>query len=222
MKVHGTILSPNVRKVVVALNVKGLNYELNSVLPGMMPPELLAISPRGLIPGFEDGDFRISDSTVIIEYLEDQYPDTPLMPPGAQARARSRWLTEYGGSAVFPACRAIFLQRVANPYMGTIPTDESIVEHTINELLPPILDLLESRAPRAGFLFGDIGMCDISVVSPLINAEYGSYAVDDSRWPKLAGLVSRAKAHPAFAKCLAAEREILTAFMKRESSPGLG
>ncbi len=217
MKVHGVIISPNVRKVVVALNAKGLEFGNIPVMPGTKTPEFLEISPMGLIPAFEDEGFAFSDSAIIMEYLDEKFLDNALMPSNPKDRALSRWFTEYGGSVVFPPCGALFTQRMANPYYFKIPTDEEVVAKAINETLPPILDYLEARAPGDGFLFGELGSADISIISPFINAEYGGYLIDEKRWPQMAAYVKRGKAHSAFAACLREEDKLRQAVMAEAS-----
>lgn len=218
MKIYGTILSPNVRKVIVALNLKNLEHEQIQVRPGTKTPEFLAISPLGLIPAFEDGELAISDSSIIIEYLDEQYPDTPILPTDPQDRARSRWLEEYGGSVLFPCCAAIFLERIANPLFFKQSTDENRVEEAINNKLPPVLDYLEVQVPSSDFFFGELGIADIAVVSPLINSGYADYRVDERRWPKLAAFIKRVVSHPAFVKALDAEQSIVAALKEGELS----
>lgn len=209
MKLHGAVISPNVRKVLAVLNIKEIEYDQEFVLPGTKTPEFLAISPRGFIPAFEDGAFNVPDSTVITEYLEETYPHTSVLPTSPRDRAKSRWLTEYAGSVIFPPCATLFNQLVLNPGYYKQATDEAAVIEAKNEIFPPIFDYLETQLPADGFLFGDVGLADISIVSPLINAEYAGFTVDESRWPKLAGLVERVKALPEFAKCVEGEKDLM-------------
>lgn len=217
MKVHGLILSPNVRKVIVALNAKGIAFDNVPVPPGSKDPEFLEISPMGLIPAFEDGEFVFADSGIIIEYLEETFPENSLMPDNPKDRALSRWYSEYGGTAVFPPCGAIFRQRAANPYFFNLPTDEEIVAKAINETLPPVLDYLEGQVPEDGFMFGDLGSADISLISPFINAEYAEYEIDAARWPKMAAYYQRGKAHPAFSATLVEEDKVRKAIIAQAS-----
>ncbi len=72
MKIYGVPISPYVRKACVALELKGLEYEIENIFPGTRTPEYLAISPLGKIPSFEDGDLVMCDSNVIVEYLEER------------------------------------------------------------------------------------------------------------------------------------------------------
>ena len=100
MKLWSGVLSGNSAKVRIALAEKGLDFEVLEVpwsrdkLWAPKSPEFLAVSPRGQVPVLVDGDLPIHDSTVINEYLEDRYPDTPLFPSDAVARAQCRKLED--------------------------------------------------------------------------------------------------------------------------------
>lgn len=210
MKVYGARVSPFVRKVLTVLELKALAYEQIDVFPGMMTPDYLKLSPLGKIPAFEDEGLAVSDSTVICEYLEERYPTVATLPTLPADRARARWLEEYADTKLMELCGGgIFLERVVKPLFFKQPTDEAKVEKTINELLPPVQDYLETQVPKTGFLFGDFGRADISVVGPLINASYAHYQVDATRWPTLAAYVERVKQQPAVVKLLQIEAKAM-------------
>jgi glutathione S-transferase len=84
------------RKVEIALREKGLLYARELVpftqSAGYSPkhPAVAAASPLKKVPVLVEGDLTLFDSTVILEYLEDAYPEPPLYPKGAKARARCR------------------------------------------------------------------------------------------------------------------------------------
>lgn len=87
MKLIGVHLSPYARKVAVILTVKGLAYEQEPMLPGSGGPEFRKISPLGKIPVLMDGESAIPDSSVICEYLEEKYPEIPVLPDTPELRA---------------------------------------------------------------------------------------------------------------------------------------
>lgn len=214
LKVHGVRMSPFVRKVLVVLDMKGLPYEVKDVMPGSNDPAFRAISPLGKIPAFEDGDVALVDSTVICEYLDDRYPQASSLPADPALRARARWLEEYADTKLAELLGGgVFYEVVVKPRMMKQETDQERVTKTINELLPPVLDYLETLSPADGFFCGEFGRADISVVCAFINAGYGDYHVDASRWPKLAALVERTKQQPAFAKQLAIEATFVPALL---------
>lgn len=91
-------LSPYVQKVKIALREKGLEFETKApeVSDGSFGGgEFLEANPRGEIPTFIDGDAKIFDSTIILEYIEEKWPVPPLLPSHPQERARSRMIEEF-------------------------------------------------------------------------------------------------------------------------------
>lgn len=97
LKLYHHPLSAFVMKVKIALNEKGLAYE--RVLPadfaqGTREPGFLAASPRAEIPALVDGDVAVFDSTIILEYIEDKWPQPPLRPASPAERARVRMIED--------------------------------------------------------------------------------------------------------------------------------
>lgn len=98
MKLYSGPLSLFSRKVEIALAEKGIPYDLEVVsfsqTRGYAPkhPAVLAANPKGQVPVLVDGDLTLFDSTVILEYLEDGWPDPALLPNDPKARARCRLL----------------------------------------------------------------------------------------------------------------------------------
>lgn len=214
MKLIGVHLSPYVRKVAVALTVKGLEYEQEVVVPGAAPEDFQSISPLGKIPVLCDGDFMLPDSSVICEYLEEKYPSPPMLPAGIEARAQARFLEEYGDTRLLEYASIPFIENFVGPNLRNQEPDLARVKRVTEESLPPVLDYIESRMPDSGFLFGDFCTADMALVSPMINAEAGGYTVDASRWPKYAAFIERVKSHPPVAQVLATEAPIFAQFAK--------
>jgi glutathione S-transferase/RNA polymerase-associated protein len=90
-------LSPYAQKVKIALREKAIPFE--TLMPGGLGAggaagAFLAASPRAEAPALVDGDLSVFDSTIILEYLEDAYPEPSLRPASAADRARVRMLEE--------------------------------------------------------------------------------------------------------------------------------
>jgi len=212
MKLHGAIISPNVRKVIIACMVKDIPFESNMIIPGpaLKEPEFLKINPLGKIPALEDDELTISDSNVILQYLDELHPENSLLPTTPKERAHTRWLAEYAGAALFPCCGVMFRENFVNPNFFKQPTNQAMVDEAISKKFPPVLNYLEKQVPDKEFLLGQsLGMADISIISMFITANYGGYNVDGTRWPKLAAYVARAMVHPVVAKCLENEKAML-------------
>ncbi len=101
--------SHNCAKVKIALYEKGLEFAMPP-LPGgsTRSPEFLALNPLGKTPVLVDGAFVIGESEVIVEYLEDRYPQPPLLPTTAEGRARSRWFSRYHDLYLGPQLSTLF------------------------------------------------------------------------------------------------------------------
>ena len=211
MKIYGANLSPFVRKVLTVCAIKGLDYEHVIVMPCSLPEGYLQISPLGKIPALEDGDLKISDSSVICEYLEERYPDIPVLPGDLAQRARSRWLEEYGDSRFVEALAPYFFEHVFKHALGMGDPDTEKLEQLAADVIPQRIAYVEEQVPEEGFLFGTIGIADIALCSPLITGMYGGMVLDVDLYPKTAAFLERVKSHPAMASVLAAEVPMLEA-----------
>jgi glutathione S-transferase len=200
INIVGSFVSPYVRKVLACMNLKGIAYQIDPITPFYGNDEYQRLSPLRRIPVLIDGDFHVSDSSVICAYLDDAYPDRPLLPPLPKDRARARWLEEYAD------CRlgdvpiwSFFYQRIVRPLVWDEPGDEARIDQALTTDIPASLDYLEPLLPADGFIFGEIGLADISIASFFLNGSYAGFTIDADRWPQSAGLIARALADPCFA-----------------------
>jgi len=203
LRIVGSFVSPYVRKVLACLNLKGLDYEVDPITPFFGNDEYERVSPLRRIPILTDGDFNICDSSVICAYLDDAYPERPLLPAEPRERAKARWLEEYADTRLGDVfIWGLFYQKVVRPIVWGEPGDEERIARTLTEQVPHTLDYLERELPSDGYLFGDIGLADITLASFFRNAAYAGFEPDAARWPVTAGFVERALAHPCIASLL--------------------
>jgi glutathione S-transferase/RNA polymerase-associated protein len=90
-------LSPYAQKVKISAREKNVDLDLRTpdgIGSGASAGEFLAANPRGEVPALIDGDVRIFDSTIILEYLEDRFPSPAVLPATPEARARVRMIEE--------------------------------------------------------------------------------------------------------------------------------
>ncbi|HQR89958.1 MAG TPA: glutathione S-transferase family protein [Caulobacter sp.] len=208
MIIHGSSLSPFVRKTMAFATEKGLTFENKVARPGSPDPEFLEISSFRKITGFQDGDFRISDSSAIVTYLEAAYPEPNLIPLEPKARARTIWFEEFADSIFVGAAGKIFFNLVVGPRFMGVESDLAAVEKATTEEMPPVLDYLEKIAPESGFLIEDrLTLADIAVASPFANLMHAGF--DFSSWPKAKAWADAILARPSFATVVAKERGFL-------------
>jgi glutathione S-transferase len=201
--VIGSFVSPYVRKVLACMNLKGLPYEVDPITPFFGNEEYERLSPLRRIPVLIDGDFSVSDSSVICAYLDEAYPNRPLLPRDPHDRARARWFEEYADTRLGDVfIWALFYQKVVHPLVWGEPADQARIDQALNEDIPAALDYLEGQLPAEDFLFGEIGLADIAVASFFQNAFYAEFSVDSRRWPRTAAFVERTLADPCIAPLL--------------------
>jgi glutathione S-transferase len=206
LTVIGSYVSPYVRKVLACMNLKGLDYEVDPITPFFGNDEFRRLSPLCRIPVLIDGDFSLSDSSVICAYLDEAYGGHALFPADARNRARARWLEEFADTRLGDLfIWSLFYQKVVRRLVWNEEPDQARVEKALAEDIPAALDYLERELPADGFLFGDIGIADISIASFFRNAAYADFQVDASRWPRTAAFVERTLAHPCIASLLPLE-----------------
>jgi glutathione S-transferase len=203
MKIIGSFVSPYVRKVLACLNLKGLDYEVDPITPFFGNEEFERLSPLRRIPVLVDGGVTISDSSVICAYLDEACSGYPLLPASPADRARARWLEEYADTRLGDLfIWALFYQKVVRPAVWGEAPDTDRVAENLSEHIPAALDYLEAELPADGFLFGDIGLADISIATFFRNGAYAGFEPDPGRWPKVAGFVDRVLEHECIASLL--------------------
>ena len=164
--VIGSYLSPYVRKVLACLHLKGLAYRIDPIVPFYGNDEFARLSPLRRVPVLIDGDVVLADSSVICAYLDERYPDPPLLPQGAALRARARWFEEYadsrlGDTIVWHLYNQVVIRRFV---WGEAP-DEALLRQAREVEIPQSLDYLESELPAQGTLFdpqhGTLSLADL-------------------------------------------------------------
>ena len=206
LTIIGSYVSPYVRKVLPCMNLKGLSYEVDPITPFFGNDEFRRLSPLCRIPVLIDGDFSVSDSSVICAYLDEAYSGHPLFPKDAKDRAHARWFEEFADSRLGDVfIWNFFYQKVVHPLVWNEPGDQARIDKALNEDIPSALDYLEAELPADGFLFGEIGVPDISIASFFLNGRYGGFEIEESRWPRTAAFVERTVAHPCLAPLLKLE-----------------
>lgn len=207
---HGASASPFVRKVRVALAEKGLDYQLDPVLPFAVSDEYKKMSPLGKIPCYTPRDgVYIPDSSVIIAYLERTEPKIPLYPDNPEDFARALFLEEYGDSALVQALSVPFFQRIVGPMFLGQKTDEAAIRTALEVQAPPLLKWLDEQIGDRPFLVGGrLTIADIAITSPFVNFMHGGEKIDVAKYPNLARYLENMLARPSFSQLIEEERAL--------------
>ena len=115
---YGSPLSTYTAKVRLALNWRGLAFEEREPEGGYKSAAWSARVAMGTIPALDHDGFLLAESEVILEYLEETFPDRPLLPAQPQARAVVRCLARLHDLHVEPQVRALF-SLIKDPTQGS-------------------------------------------------------------------------------------------------------
>lgn len=208
--IYGSPVSPFVFKVLVAMAEKGLNFKMIETLPvntlkamgKEASPEFKKASPLGKMPAYQEGDWTIADSAVIMEYLDRQNPDKPLYPSEPKKFAETLWFEKYGDEVMASVIhKKILFEMMVKPKLFKKPTDEAIVQKAINQELPEILSYLEKELKGKEWITGDqFTAADIAIGAQLMTLKKCGIGIDADKWPNLSAYVQRLFARPSFKK----------------------
>jgi glutathione S-transferase len=167
LRLYDFPMSPRVRKVRIVLAEKGLQYEKVhiDILKGeQKKPEYLAIHPYGKVPALQDNGATLYESTVIMEYLNDKYPDPPLLPTDPGQRARARVLVHYGDNPYESAAATLVGELLIKPMQGGV-TDQTVVAKA-KEDLSSCFARLEMELGHNDYLLGSaFSLADIPFIA---------------------------------------------------------
>ncbi len=206
---HGTHLSPYVRKVRIALAEKGIPYELNPIVHFDLPDGFEKLHPLRKIPVWttDEGE-NIPDSSVIVAYLDKVNPKPRLVPEDPIHFARAAFLEEFADDALSATIATVFLQKVAYPLVLGQPTNEKVVGKAL-ERLPGLFGHLDETIGKRDFMVGDsLTIADIAIASPLINYRHTGLEVDGDAHPNFKRYADAIINRPTIAEIFAEEVSI--------------
>jgi len=200
LKLCGVHLSNYHNKVRIALLEKGVPFEEDATCAPSQKDEVLARSPLGKVPWLElENGRRLAESQVIAEYLEEAYPEKPLLPRDPFERAKVRELITFIEWYAEMVARRLYGQA----FFGKGPVSDASKQAVESELSKG-LRALRSRAKFAPFIAGsDLTLADCAafVHLPLLTLStkivYGRDFLEDL--PQVKPYMKMLAERPAFA-----------------------
>jgi glutathione S-transferase len=168
MKLYDFLPCPFGQKVRIILAEKGLSYELVQIdltQAEQRRPEFLRLNPFGRVPVLVDEDTTIYDSTIIAEYLEDEYPEPPLLPAvGSSAlRAQARMWEDFADT-LFTIQVGQLMAEMAKPE----PERDASRIQRFQQSIDGMLSFLNRQLQSQEFLASQFSVADIGFVPRLL------------------------------------------------------
>lgn len=185
MQVYNFFRSGTSHRLRIALNLKGLDYEYVAVdlrTEEHLGSAFKALNPQGLVPALVDGDLILTQSPAIVEWLEERYPQPPLLPADPEDRARVRALAAIIGCDIHPLNN----RRILEYLRKTLGCDEAAVNAWCATWIEAGFDALEALLAadrrRGRYCFGDTPtLADVYLVPQVESAR--RFAVDLTPFP---------------------------------------
>ncbi|MGF0239788.1 maleylacetoacetate isomerase [Rhodococcus sp. IEGM1300] len=199
MELYTYYRSTSSYRVRIALALKGLDYRalpINLIAPPggeHRQPAYLSINPQGRVPALrtDDGDVLVQ-SPAIIEYLEERYPQVPLLSQDLIVRAQERGVAAVIGCDVHPLHNVSVLNKLRQ-----LGHDEPQVMAWIGHWISQGLATVEQLIGNEGYCFGaEPGLADTYLIPQLYAAERFNISLQE--YPRIRRVAALAATHPAF------------------------
>ena len=174
MKLYMNALSPNVRRVRLTAAVLGLPLEektLDLARGEHRSPEFLALNPNGAIPTLVDGDFVLTESRAIMQYLACKKPEAGLIPRDDAARVDvTRWQF-WDASHFSPPLGTLTFEKIIKPMIGIGEPDARRVDEALDSF-QRFAAVLNKRLDGAPYVVGTaLSLADLTIASSLMYAK---------------------------------------------------
>ncbi len=215
MKLYNANLSNFASKCRLAIYEKGAPVEIVPIPGGdLKSPEYLKIYPLGKTPSLQTDGQMIGESEVINEYLEEKFPQNPLLPKDPESRAKARGISRFHDLYLEPPLRALF------PQVSAKDKDQKFIAEKLAEVKTR-LDQLESLLSSGPYVLGssftlaDCALAPTCFFMNLMLPMLGAPAFTDGR-PKLAAWWAKVQERPTVQKVLGEQQEALMQMMAQQ------
>ncbi len=194
IKLYDFKSSPNCQRVKIVLAEKNLSYDIVPIdlrAREQKTPDYLKLNPYGKVPALTDDSTVLYESLIINEYLDEKYPNPPLMPKDPAKRAKARILIDYGMAHFDSAYQRLRMEATKDPKEQNQQTIASAKDE-----LKKLLQRFEEELGDQQYLIGDFSLVDADLLPRFTRLE-GFGVLPDPSLPRLTNYLERIKARPS-------------------------
>ncbi|CAM5369741.1 MULTISPECIES: maleylacetoacetate isomerase [Alcaligenes] len=177
-------------RVRIGLNLKGLDYQIKPVHllkdgGQQHRPDYVQINPVQLLPALDDDGLIITQSLAILEYLDERYPELPLLPKASAERAWARSMAQTVACDIHPLNNLRVLQYLKNELHAQEDARNQWYRHWVSVGLEGLEALVQRHGKKDhDFIFGDTpGLAEICLIPQMFNAR--RFDIDLSTFSRL-------------------------------------
>ena len=202
MKLYTFFRSSTSYRLRIALAWKNLDYEpAYTSLPGMKhrDPAYLKLNPQGLVPALVSDEGRVyTQSMAMIEWLDERYPEPPLMPRQADDKWYVRAASQIIGCEMHPLNNTRVLKYLKSAYgLDDAKVNGDWYAHWIAEGFAGLEGFLKSENRAGAYCLGsEVSMADVCLVPQVFNAQ--RFNCELAPYPTVMGICERCMKLPAF------------------------
>ena len=201
--------SPFVRKVMLTLEYKGLEYNHDPLNPFTERERLLKLNPRGAVPVLIIDGKPMAESADICHWLDEYHPSPAIYSNKPSVKTaieeKEKWADSelasiFGGG--------LFFQKVIKPLFLKQEGDDERIQLCMTVKAPEVLDKLELSVPEEGYACEEFSIADLAVSGWLRLGMLSGFEISESQYPRLVKYLRRVYNIPAYACILERENQL--------------
>jgi len=200
LTLYGYWRSSAAYRVRIGLNLKGLAYAQRPIhLAGgqQHSRDYAALNPQHLIPSLQHGDRILHQSLAILEYLDETWPEPPLLPASAAGRAQVRALAQMVACDIHPLNNLRVLQYLDRELHQPQTARDAWMQHWMHTGFAALETLLAQTTAQGDFCTGQFPtLADCCLIPQLYNAR--RFGINLADYPRLTDIETACLALPAF------------------------